>query len=153
MYVDYLKVENFGIFKIVANDNFLISVNVVLKIDKTNKNHITDQTKKQLLMYFDKKLKKFNIPIDLSFFSDFSKKALNGLLKIDYAKTISYKDLAKIAGNENAFRATGSAIGKNPYIIILPCHRVIKSNQNIGNYTCVDKSLKQKLIDFEKSNA
>lgn len=151
MYIDYLNVEKFGIFKIVANNDFLISVNLTTNIKTTNPNQITNQAKNQLINYFNKKLTNFDLPLNLSTLSPFTQKTLNGLLNVQYAQTISYKELAIIIGNKKAFRAVGSALGKNPYIIILPCHRIIKSNNDTGNYTCIDKSLKQKLIDFEKS--
>lgn len=153
MHCDYLIVDDFGIFEIMANDEYLISLNVVLKAKTPNPNQITNKAKNQLLMYFQKKLFRFDLPLDLSSLSKFTQNALNGLLQIDYGKTISYKDLAKIAGNEKAFRAIGNAIGKNPYLIILPCHRVIKSDKSIGGFSCVDKSIKQKLIELEKSNS
>ncbi|MEE6486420.1 hypothetical protein FKM82_014599 [Ascaphus truei] len=65
----------------------------------------------------------------------FTKRVLLALLnKVKIGETVSYKELAEIAGNEKAARAVGGAMRSNPLPIIIPCHRVICSNGNIGNY-------------------
>ncbi|XP_075468348.1 methylated-DNA--protein-cysteine methyltransferase isoform X2 [Ascaphus truei] len=67
--------------------------------------------------------------------NSFTKRVLLALLnKVKIGETVSYKELAEIAGNEKAARAVGGAMRSNPLPIIIPCHRVICSNGNIGNY-------------------
>lgn len=65
--------------------------------------------------------------------------------------TVSYSELARMVGNPKAARAVGSTMRTNPYQIVVPCHRVIKSNGNIGAYSqgCRNK-VKQWLLQFEK---
>ncbi|MDN5079658.1 methylated-DNA--[protein]-cysteine S-methyltransferase [Aliarcobacter butzleri] len=65
----------------------------------------------------------------------FQIKVWETLLKIPYGKTISYKEEAKMIENEKAFRAVANANGKNNLSIIVPCHRVISNNGEIGGYT------------------
>ncbi|XP_053306403.1 methylated-DNA--protein-cysteine methyltransferase [Spea bombifrons] len=65
----------------------------------------------------------------------FTKTVLFALLnEVKMGQTVSYKELAKIAGNEKAARAVGGAMKSNPIPIIIPCHRVICSDGSVGNY-------------------
>ena len=76
------------------------------------------------------------------------------LLKIPYGETRTYAQVAKIAGHPNAVRAVANAIGKNPLPPIIPCHRVIRSNGNIGGYSAKG-GIKEKirLLKKEQSGA
>lgn len=102
---------------------------------------------KQLDEYFNGKRKTFDLEFDLTG-TDFQKKVWNELLKIPYGKTCSYLDLAKKLGNKMSLRAVGSANGKNPVAIIIPCHRVIGSNGKLVGYGG-GLWRKQWLLDFE----
>ncbi|WP_419673674.1 methylated-DNA--[protein]-cysteine S-methyltransferase [Aliarcobacter butzleri] len=84
--------------------------------------------------YFLKKRTNFTIPLKL-IGTPFQIKVWEALLKIPYGKTISYKEEAKMIENEKAFRAVANANGKNNLSIIVPCHRVISNNGEIGGYT------------------
>ncbi len=55
--------------------------------------------------------------------------------KIPYGQTMSYKEIAERIGHPNSSRAVANACGKNPYPIIIPCHRVISSNGKLGGYS------------------
>ena len=67
--------------------------------------------------------------------SDFQKRVWKSLLNIPYGKTASYKDIAAMIGAPYAIRAVGGACGKNPVPIIVPCHRVISADGNLGGYS------------------
>jgi methylated-DNA-[protein]-cysteine S-methyltransferase len=64
----------------------------------------------------------------------FQKKVWQALLNIPYGRTVSYLDIAKAIGNDQAVRAVGHANGQNPISIIIPCHRVIGSNGKLTGY-------------------
>lgn len=66
--------------------------------------------------------------------TDFQQKVWNALVSVGYGKTIAYKDIALAIGNEKAIRAVGSANGKNKLSIVIPCHRIIGSNQKLTDY-------------------
>ncbi|MCH7624076.1 MAG: methylated-DNA--[protein]-cysteine S-methyltransferase, partial [Nitrospinae bacterium] len=66
-------------------------------------------------------------------------------------KTQSYRMLAKAIGQPKAFRAVGNANGKNPLPLIIPCHRVIRENGDMGGYTG-GLHLKRFLLDLERNN-
>lgn len=104
---------------------------------------------KQLEEYFKRRRKKFDIPVDLEG-TDFQLSVWNELLTIPYGKTISYGRLAQRLGNPRLLRAVGKAVGANPIPIIIPCHRVINNNGNLGGFSAGIK-LKEELLELEGS--
>lgn len=102
----------------------------------------------QVNLYFQKRLYQFNLKIDWSNLTKFQRVILQEMQKIKYGMTISYSELAKLAGYRHHARAVGQVCKKNPLPIIIPCHRVIYSNGKIGNYT-PDAKIKKRLIEFE----
>ena len=81
----------------------------------------------------------------------FQRKVWKELSKIPKGETRTYKQIAIALGNPNSSRAVANACGKNPRPIIVPCHRVIKSNGNLGGFTSAGGvKLKRKLLNFEK---
>ncbi|MBM3251439.1 MAG: MGMT family protein [Candidatus Omnitrophica bacterium] len=91
-------------------------------------------------------------PLDkkyLTGLSDFEKKVLKITSQIPLGEVRSYQWVARKLGKPKATRAVGQALKKNPYPIIIPCHRVIKSDGSLGGYV-KGKRLKKKLLLFEK---
>ena len=114
-------------------------------------NYILSQTEKQLSEYFSGHRREFNIDLDMVG-TPFQKKVWNQLLKIPYGTTFSYLEISKQIDNEKAFRAVGNANGKNPFSIIITCHRVIASDWSLGGYAGgVDRKIK--LLNLEKNRA
>jgi methylated-DNA-[protein]-cysteine S-methyltransferase len=101
----------------------------------------------QLDEYFNKKRKKFDIPINLDG-TDFQKKVWNALLNIPYGETRSYGAIAAVTGNPKASRAVGMANNRNPIPIIVPCHRVIGHDGSLTGYAG-GLELKQALLELE----
>ena len=66
--------------------------------------------------------------------SDFQKEAWNALQQILYGETRSYKAQAELIGNKKAFRAVANANGANQLAIVIPCHRIINNNGDLGGY-------------------
>ena len=73
------------------------------------------------------------LPLDLEG-TQFQKKVWKALRSIPYGEVRSYAEIAKKIGNEKAARAVGSACGKNPVLLAIPCHRVIASNGGLGGF-------------------
>ena len=111
--------------------NLYINYNNIKTIQKETK--LISQTANEIKEYLDGNKKSFSIPIKTEG-TDFQNKVWQALLKIPYGETRSYKDIAININNSKACRAVGTAIKNNPIPIIIPCHRVIKSNKDIGNY-------------------
>lgn len=68
-------------------------------------------------------------------FTAFQRRVLLACYGIKEGETVSYKELAKRAGRPKAYRAVGTIMKNNPFPITIPCHRVIKSDGNLGNYS------------------
>lgn len=104
----------------------------------------------QLGEYFDGKRKYFKIKTKIKL-SPFYKKALAEVAKVPYGKTASYSQIAHRLNNPKAARAVGSANARNPFPIIIPCHRIIANNGKLGGYAGGLK-MKKYLLEFEKEN-
>jgi len=87
----------------------------------------------ELIEYFSGKRTEFTVPVNQKG-TDFQTRVWGELLGINYGKTISYMTLAKRLGDPNCIRAAASSNGKNNIAIIVPCHRVIGSNQSLVGY-------------------
>ena len=81
-----------------------------------------------------KKLSQLHLPFDLQLGSSFQQSVWQALQKIPAGTTCSYAELAQAIGKPRAVRAVGSAIGRNPISILIPCHRVIGSRGNLTGY-------------------
>lgn len=82
--------------------------------------------------------------------SDFQKQVWQTIGNIPYGKTVSYKMLAEQSGNPAAIRAAGTICGLNRLILLIPCHRVLKSDGSIGNYL-YGTEIKSSLLRREKA--
>ena len=109
---------------------------------------IIKKIEKELMDYFLGKICQFNTPLIL-FGSSFQKNVWDALQKIPSGKTRSYLDIAKIIKKPTAFRAVANANGANQLAIIIPCHRVINANGDLGGYGG-GISRKQWLLSHEK---
>ena len=105
----------------------------------------------ELIRYFEGELKKFSIKCQITG-TAFQNKVLNELKKIPYGQTMSYSDVADRIGHPKAYRAVGSANGKNKLPIIFPCHRVISNNGELGGFSG-GLSIKRKLLELELKHA
>jgi methylated-DNA-[protein]-cysteine S-methyltransferase len=113
----------------------------------TPEEKILSQTVRQLEEYFAGRRKQFDITLDLAGTS-FQKRVWKELAQIPFGKTVAYKDIASKIKNPKAVRAVGSANGKNPVSIIIPCHRVIAADGTMGGYGG-GINIKQQLLKLE----
>lgn len=77
----------------------------------------------------------FDLPLDMSFGTPFQQQVWRALQSIPFGAAISYATLAKRVNNPKGYRAVAQANSKNPFSIIVPCHRVIASDGKLGGYT------------------
>lgn len=113
-------------------------------------NNLAITTRNAVLSYLAGKHHTFdNIPIHISG-TDFQKTIYNHLLKIPAAETTTYTALANAIGKPNAQRAVGHAVGQNPIIILIPCHRVIHTNLNTPGHYSGGIHRKEFMLNLEK---
>lgn len=108
---------------------------------------LLDLAESQLEEYLLGKRRVFDLPIEPQG-SEFQTRVWNELSKIPYGETRSYRDIAKAVGSEKAYRAVGTANGQNPISIVVPCHRVIASDQSLAGYAG-GLNAKAKLLQLE----
>ena len=114
-------------------------------------NKIIQQTARQIEDYFSGKLFSFELPLGMDG-TEFQQKVWKQLAKIPYGETTSYETIARTIGNPNAQRAVGRANGDNRLSIILPCHRVIRSDGQLSGYGGGLRR-KQWLLDHERAHS
>lgn len=115
-----------------------------------NETKLLKLAKTQITEYLNGIRKTFDLPIKFNG-TKFQTKVWNELLKIPYGKTASYKEIATKIGNKNSFRAVGNANNKNKLLILIPCHRIIKTDGTLGGYAGTIE-IKKKLLDLEFKN-
>jgi O-6-methylguanine DNA methyltransferase len=102
----------------------------------------------ELREYFGEKRKRFDIPTDLIFASDFTREVLAETARIKFGQVRTYQEVADRIGKAKAVRAVGNALGRNPIPIVIPCHRVVATGGGLGGFTG-GISYKRKLLAIE----
>lgn len=108
-----------------------------------------DEAARQLDGYFAGRLRAFDLPLDLRLSVGFRRQVLNHLRTIGYGRTESYAGVARAIGRSGAVRAVGSACASNPVPLLVPCHRVLRSDGNLGGYVG-GLGAKQALLALER---
>jgi methylated-DNA-[protein]-cysteine S-methyltransferase len=108
-----------------------------------------DEERRELDDYFAGRRHAFELPIDWQLSHGFLLRARQGIAEIPYGETRTYTDLAREAGNERAVRAAGSACSRNPIPLVVPCHRVLRSDGSLGGYAG-GLGMKEKLLELER---
>lgn len=88
----------------------------------------------ELAEYFAGTRREFTVPLDLSGVTEFRAAVLRELAKVPFGETTTYAQLARAVGNPKAVRAVGSACATNPLPLFIPCHRVLRSDGQLGGY-------------------
>lgn len=157
----------FGTLLVVAGDKGIVRIaldsekeNDVLsdlanrvspRIGRTGRAGIT-ATREQLDQYFAGELRFFDLPLDWRLTGGFRRDVLRQTAKIPYGGTASYADLALRAGSPKAVRAAGTALATNPLPIVVPCHRVLRSDGAVGSYLG-GSPMKEALLSLEREHA
>lgn len=101
-----------------------------------------------LMQYSQEKNPSITLPLAWKNPSDFVKKTLQSLTEIPFGKCKSYKEIALEIGSPRACRAVGNVCHRNPFILFIPCHRVIQQSGKLGGFAA-GENLKKQLLDFE----
>ncbi|MBK9733564.1 MAG: methylated-DNA--[protein]-cysteine S-methyltransferase [Saprospiraceae bacterium] len=152
LYTECIK-SPIGILCIGASDSGLRFIKIIHEVNEkaNNPNDITSSAAEQLTAYFNKQLKTFDVPLDLNGYTDFSVRVWMALRNIPFGQTISYLELSRLLGDTKAIRAVGTANGRNPIPIIIPCHRVIGSDGSLTGFA-LGLDIKRRLLALENPN-
>ena len=148
--ISYIYNTEIGKFQIIEESGVIIGVNFNTDTNiREQESKLIRTTYLQIKEYLQEKRKEFDIPIKM-YGTEFQKKVWKELQKIPHGETRSYKQIAENIGNSKACRAVGMANHNNPIAIIIPCHRVIGTNDKLVGYAGgID--IKQKLLNLEKN--
>jgi methylated-DNA-[protein]-cysteine S-methyltransferase len=107
-----------------------------------------DTAARELDEYFAGVRREFDVPLDWRLSAGFRAAVLRHLPEIGYGRTASYAAVAELAGNPRAVRAVGTACATNPLPVVVPCHRVVRSDGAMGGYLGGPQA-KRLLLDLE----
>jgi methylated-DNA-[protein]-cysteine S-methyltransferase len=94
-----------------------------------------DEVRRELDEYFEGRRRGFELPLDWSLSRGFVRRVLQATARIRYGELSTYRDVASRAGSPRAVRAAGNALGANPIPVVVPCHRVVRTDGGLGGYT------------------
>lgn len=108
-----------------------------------------DEARRELEEYFAGERRRFDLPLDWSLVpGGFYRKVLRQTARLPFGRTATYGEIALRAGNPRAHRAAGTALGSNPIPILVPCHRIVRSGGDPGNYAG-GPEMKRWLLELE----
>ena len=140
--------SKFGWITASEKNNEILSVSFA-KFKNRGKSILLNKLKKNLNNYFSKETKKINSNILLEG-SNLQIKIWKELIKIPYGKTKSYGEIAKIV--KTSPRYVGNVCGQNKHLLVVPCHRVIRTDGSLGGFSgSGGLSLKKRLLDMENA--
>jgi len=109
-----------------------------------------DRAARELDEYFSGRRTRFDFALDFQLSRGFRRLVLDELTRIAYGATASYAEVASAVGSPKAVRATGTACATNPLPVVVPCHRVLRSDGSLGGYLG-GLGTKRTLLDLEAS--
>lgn len=122
-----------GKMEITANEDAVLSIHFVDKVQPVKRNAVTDLARQQMLEYFAGERETFDLPMAPEG-TEFQRKVWSALTQVAYGETCSYADIANRINKPKAVRAVGAANGKNPMTIVVPCHRIVGSDGALTGY-------------------
>ncbi len=145
--------SNRGLCRVYLPSRTVGSLRRIIKKDSpeaTEDQRLLPDFANALKRYFAGKAVNFTVQIDRTGLSPFEVDVYRACRRIAYAKTRSYKQLAEAIGRPNAARAVGTALSRNPYPIVIPCHRVVKSDGSPGGFSAPGgTTTKHRLLQME----
>lgn len=145
----YCKQTNIGYITIYESEGKIVRITFEEK-QGGSLSDLLNRAFLQLEEYFNGKRFEFDLPLH-AIGTEFQKRVWEALTQIPYGETRTYKDIAIVIGNPKACRAVGMANNKNPLGIVVPCHRVIGSNNKLTGYAG-GLDIKEKLLQLERAS-
>ena len=102
----------------------------------------------QLREYFGGERDRFDLPLDFTGVSPFTRAVLEATAEVPFGRLDTYREIARRVGKPSATRAVGNALGRNPIPVVVPCHRIVRSDASLGGYTG-GSHIKQRLLALE----
>ncbi|GAB6179553.1 hypothetical protein JCM14036_08720 [Desulfotomaculum defluvii] len=139
----------------INTDEAIVTLGDYLKMDSSLFRLIDDLDSYQLELeravsqYFEGKPVTFNMPLNWDRLTPFQGKVLKVVKNIPYGTTMSYGEIGQVLGYRSGARAVGGAVGANPWLLVVPCHRVLAANKGLGGFSS-GLGWKEVLLQIEK---
>lgn len=126
-----------GWFRLEASASELTRVGLFTELEPAaqSASPVLQGAVQQLQAYLDGSLQRFLLPLAWSSVEGFQREVLQVVAGIPFGKLISYGEIAKLVGKPGASQAVGAAVGSNPWLIVVPCHRVIGSDRKLHGFS------------------
>ena len=161
--IEYTLLESrLGTIVLVAREKRLIALDIIRENGAVTRKRLRDQypgatesvkpfgkLQRLLDQFLRGKRVDFDVPFDLGDVGDFSRRVLLEVEAIPYGAVVSYGSIGRRLGYPMAARAVGQAVGRNPIPIVIPCHRVVRSDGRLGGFS-MGLSLKERLLALEE---
>jgi methylated-DNA-[protein]-cysteine S-methyltransferase len=121
-------------FECENHDDVLVELSTAVSPRILRSSRGVDDVARQIDQYFAGGRRVFEVPVDLQLSKGFRREVLTHLMEIPYGERESYTVVARSVGNPGAVRAAGSACATNPIPLVVPCHRVVRSDGTYGQY-------------------
>ena len=136
-----------GVLRLTAANGKLVEIALTDKAGENDPDAATDRAAAQLMEYFDGKRKEFTLDAAPQG-TPFQREVWKKLAEVPFGRVVTYGDLAQAIGRPTACRAVANAVGKNPFLIVFPCHRVVAAN-GLGGFSA-GIAVKRALLRLER---
>ena len=146
----YISIASVGdsVWAVTASETGVTGVTLQNTFVQAKENCYSRLGAEELLAYFCGERKSFSVPLDLRG-TDFQKQVWSALCEIPYGESRTYSQIAEQIGRPSAIRAVANAIGRNPCLILVPCHRVLGKDGSLTGFSA-GLSIKKQLLEREK---
>ncbi len=110
---------------------------------------LLQQAGREIEEYLAGRLTSFTVPVDLRGLTTFQREVLEATRQVPRGSVVTYAELARRIGHPRAQRAVGAALKRNPVPLIVPCHRVVRSGGELGEYSGGGPAVKRRLLQLE----
>jgi O-6-methylguanine DNA methyltransferase len=146
---DSIDTTSFGAPQPTTHCESIVKIRTNVKRDRADSVTLFQQVAERIGRYFAGEPTGFDdVPIDLDWCTDFQRALAETLRAVPYGETVSYGELAALAGYPNAQRAAGTFCAQNRLPLVLPCHRVVAAG-GLGGYGSLGAGFKRRLLELE----
>jgi len=146
MYTSYFK-SPVGLWAVIGDETSVYYIKPVDRVRTNQHSPATQAMCQQLAAWFAGTRRQLDVPVVLTG-TAFQQDVYRALGKVPYGSTVSYKQLAAMAGHPQGYRAVGQALSKNPLLIAVPCHRVIEQDGSLGGFA-LGTAAKKRILAVE----
>lgn len=137
-----------GVSRVILPQPTRIAALRLVESERAGNVPLAEAAAEQLGEYIQRRSREFTVPVDISALPAFTRRVLAACATVPWGTTLSYGELAAEVGSPQAARAVGQAMGRNPVPLLIPCHRVIRGDGELGGFGA-GVAMKRRLLALE----